>query len=166
MLIPSSKEFSRWFGYIKTCRGLCSKRALPTVRTWSCTRPVPYTEAVSWPRLMQYEQRCLPVHIYIRGVMLLNRFLPHLAPSCVAEGSHNKYILFVRRMRHGTWRVVLEGVFLAPSYLPCRASKHGSSLRPIPGKPVSVLNYAPRHEEVQSSGGIDPHVLDLDTRWR
>jgi hypothetical protein len=51
-------------------------------------------------------QRCLPVQIYIyiykRGVMLLNRFLPHLAASCVAEGSHNKYNLFVTRMGQGT----------------------------------------------------------------
>jgi hypothetical protein len=34
------------------------------------------------------------------------------------------------------------------------------------GKVVPVLNYAPRHEDVLRSGGIDPRILDLGTRWR
>jgi hypothetical protein len=32
-------------------------------------------------------------------------------------------------------------------------------------KNVSVLNYAPRHEDVLGSGGIVPRILDLGTRW-
>jgi hypothetical protein len=28
------------------------------------------------------------------------------------------------------------------------------------------IHYAPRLEDVYGSGGIDPHILNLSTRWR
>jgi hypothetical protein len=34
------------------------------------------------------------------------------------------------------------------------------------GKVITVLNYAPRHEDLSGSGGIAPRILNLGTRWR
>jgi hypothetical protein len=36
------------------------------------------------------------------------------------------------------------------------------------GTPMKLVNFnqAPCHEGVLGSGGIAPHILDLDTRWR
>jgi len=34
------------------------------------------------------------------------------------------------------------------------------------GKIVPVFNYARHHEDVVGSGSIDPHILNVSTRWR
>jgi hypothetical protein len=36
----------------------------------------------------------------------------------------------------------------------------------VKGEVVPVLNQAPRHEDVLGSEGIDPHILELGTKWR